>query len=256
MDWFRWGREDAFHQFEQLVHADAIAGTGEDDGHEMAVTQAVFERVADLRGGQRGFACIQVVLHDLVVDLDHLVDDVLVGFTRRGKIRVARGLEERIAHGASLRGGKIQRQAFMAEFHAQLVDQQGKVDAFDVDAIDDDDACDAAFLRMGHHRSRAMFDAVGGIDHDRDGIGGGKRGQGGSAEIGIAGRVEQMDAIAVALDGRDGRVDRMTSRLFHGIGIGNGTATFDAAHAGQRAAGVEHGFEQGGLAGSGVAGKG
>src|SRR6201991_1102010 len=48
----------------------------------------------------------------------------------------------------------------------------------------------------------------------------------------------------------------MTPGLFHRVGIGDSAATLDGAGAGERASGVEHGFEQGGLACAGVAGKG
>src|SRR3546814_7330786 len=48
------------------------------DRHQMAFTQALLEGVVQFAPGQRALAVVQVVIHHLFVDFDHLIDDLLV----------------------------------------------------------------------------------------------------------------------------------------------------------------------------------
>ena len=127
-----------------------------------------------------------------------------------------------------------------------------------VDLVDQDDAAQSARLGMFHHAFGAVADAGIRVDHDGDGFHGGQRGQGRAAEIRITRRVDQVEAHR-CLSGRlvfqtgDGAVQRMPATLFHGVVVGQGIAAFNAAGHLQGTACVQQGFEQGGLAGTGMA---
>src|SRR5690606_16837770 len=98
----------------------------------------------------------------------------------------------------------------------------------------------------------------GGIDHDRDGLSGRQRRRRGSAEGRMAGGVDQVDVhrpagSGVVVDARHGDVERMAALFLDRVVVRQRVAALDRACRLDGAAGVQQGFEQGGLAGGGVA---
>ena len=98
---------------EQL--ADAGAGLRGHEHHrdEVALAQRGFERLVQLLGAH--FALLEVFLHQLLVDLDHLVDELAVRFLDRGEVGLARGREEAVRNLGAVAGRQVEQQALLAE---------------------------------------------------------------------------------------------------------------------------------------------
>ena len=75
---------------EQFLDADAGARRDEADRHEMAFAQALFEGIVQLAAGQGLFALVEIAVHDLLVDLDDLVEDLLMRVGDAGEIASCR----------------------------------------------------------------------------------------------------------------------------------------------------------------------
>src|SRR5687768_2811351 len=98
-----WVGHQAREYLQQLFDTDAGLGGHETNRDQMAFTQRALERVVQLLRRQL-LALFQVQLHQIFIDLDHLIDDFSVrGFDRR-KIRLqlggCGGLKKTIDHGA------------------------------------------------------------------------------------------------------------------------------------------------------------
>ena len=216
----------------------------------MAFAQALLERVVQLLPGQARFAVVEVAAHDGLVDLDDLVDDVLVRGGGRREIRLTARFEKAIDHRAAPLRGQIDWQALVAELVAQRFGDTFEVDAVVVDLVDDQDAAQVALFGAFHQPPGRVRDADHRVDDDRAGFHGGHRGQGRTAEVRIAGCVDQIDMDVADVDRRDCRGHRMAAFLFHRIVVRHGRAAFDGACRLDCAAGMQQGFEQGGFAGA------
>ena len=245
-------RQQTLDEIEQGIDADPGARRDETDRHQMAFAQALFEGIMQFTAGQGLLALVEVAVHDLFVDFDDLVEDLLMGLGDAREIRLAIRLEEAVDHRIRAVRRQVDRQAFGAEFLAQFRSQRGEV-AFGVDAIDDEDPSQAARFRVVHHAPGRVLDAVGGIDDDGAGFHGGQRGDGRSAEIRIARRVDQVDVAVAVVDRDQGGLDRVLAFLFHRVEVGNRRAALDRACRLYHAAGKQQGFDQGGFAGAGMA---
>ena len=250
--------EEFLREIQQLPHAGAGARGNEAHGNEMAFAQALLERVVQRRAGQAFLAVLEIALHHLLVDLDDLVDDPLVRVGHRAEIGVAGGIEEAVDDARAPVGREIDRQALGAERVAQLLDQRAEPGGVGIDLVDDEHAAETARLRVFHHPARAVGDAGGRVDDDRHGFHRGERRQRRAAEIGEAGRVDQVHMHRRAAGGRvvggsDRGVQRMAAGLLHRIVVGHRGAAFEVACRLDRAAGMQQGFEEGGLAGARVA---
>ena len=251
-------REQFRGDVEQFLDAGAAARGDEAHRHQVAFAQALLERVVQFLALEAALAEVEVVVHHRLVDLDHLVDDLLVPVGDRAEVAVAGGLPEAVGDALAALGRQVERQHFGAEGFAQVVEQGVEFGARVVDLVDDDHPAQVARLGVLHHPARAVADAGVGIDHDRDGFHRGQRGQGGAAEIRIAGRVDQVDVDGLlagrrVVDAGDGRVDGVAALLLDRIEIGHRAAAFDRACRLDRAAGMQQGFEQDCFAGARVA---
>ena len=181
----------------------------------MPLAQRALERLVQFL--RRHFALFQVLLHQLLVDLDHLVDELAVRFVDRGEVRLALGREEAIGDLAAVARRQVERQAFLAEGLLDALEQVLAIDVLGVDLVDHDEAVEAALLRPLHEAPGHHLDAVLRIDHDRHGLHRGERGQRVAEEIRVTGRVEQVDAhlLAVRLhgEGGDGELERVLQLL-------------------------------------------
>jgi len=252
-------REQARGHVEQRGDAGAGARGSEAHRHQVALAQALFERIVQFGPGQPAFATFQVVVHDRFVDLHHLVDDALVPVGHGAEVAVAPGLAEAVHHPAAAAGGKVEGQDLGTEHLAQPLQHARRIGALGIDAVDHDRPAQAALARPLHQAARAVLDAGGGIDHDQRGFHHGQRRQRGPAEVRIAGQVDQVEMqwlpVAGAVDAGDCRVDGMAAAFLDRVEVRGGAAAFDAAGGLDRAAGLQQGFEQRGLAGAGMAGE-
>jgi len=202
---------------------------------------------------RRDLAFFEIDLHQLFVDLDHLVHELAVRFLDRGKIGLARGREEAIGYPRRAAGGEIQRQAFLAERRLDVLQQHGQVDVFCVDLVDDDQAVEAAPCRPVHEAAGHHLDAVLRVDHDGRGFDRGKRRKRVAQEIGVAGRVEQVDPAAavrpLGLEARHRELERVPEGLLARGVVAHGSAALDAAGGGDYPRAREQRLGKRGLAG-------
>jgi hypothetical protein len=80
----------------------------------VAFTQRLLERPVQLLGRELG-ALLEVEVHELLVDLDHLVDDRRVRRLHRREIGVAVGIEEAVHDILAAVRRQVDRQALLAE---------------------------------------------------------------------------------------------------------------------------------------------
>src|SRR3546814_21110198 len=85
------------------------------DRHQMAFTQALLEGVVQFAPGQRALAVVQVVIHHLFVDFDHLIDDLLVRCRNIGAVTMAIRLEETVDYRTAIARRQVDRQALRPE---------------------------------------------------------------------------------------------------------------------------------------------
>ncbi len=246
--------QQSLADFEKLLHANARTCADETDRNQVAFAQALFESVVQFLRAEVALSRIEVVPHHRFVDLHHLIENALVRLGQGGEICRALVVEEAIQHVFAALAWQVHRQALRAEFLTQCVDQRTELRAFEVDLVDDNDTRKATLRGALHHASRAVFDAVDGVDHDGDGFGGGKRGKRRAAEVRVASRVDQIDVTAAVGNAGDGAVDGMPARLFLTIRVRLRGAFIHRALRLDHAPGMEQSFEQAGLAGTSMAG--
>ena len=165
----------------------------------MTFAQRFFERCVKLV--RRDFlALLQVLRHQRLVDLDHLVDERLVRLCHRPEIGLAAGIEKAVDDALATVGGQVDRQAFAAERRAHGSERRLRVDVVGIDLVDDDQPAQLARSAPRHHPRRDHFDAGAGADHDGRSLDGVERGDRLADEVGIAGRIDQVDARARAFE--------------------------------------------------------
>ena len=177
----------------------------------MPVAQRLLERRVQLLGAD--FALLEVQLHQLFVDFDHLLDQRAVCVGHRREIRLARRIEKAIDDFLAAAGRQIDRQAFLAERALQVCEQTGQIDVLGVDLVDDDHAAQPAFARPLHHALGHHLDAVLRVDDHHGGLDRGQRVERLAEKIRIAGRVDQVD-VRVAVGEVDDRAGERVLVLF------------------------------------------
>src|SRR5690606_30840280 len=90
----------------------------------------------------------------------------------------------------------------------------------------------------------ADLDARGGVEHDHGAIDGRGGGDDLAGEVGIAGRVQDIDLVVAPLDRGDRGVDRHAALGLIGVPVGDSVAVFDSTEPGDRAGGEQHRFGQ------------
>ena len=242
-------RQQLDDDLEKLLDAGAGPRGCEDDRNEVAFAQRALEGLVQFLG--RDLAFLQVPLHQLLVDLDHLVDELAVRLLHRGEIRFARGREEAVRNLAAVCRRKVERQAFLAEALLDALEQRLQVDVLGIDLVDHDEPIEPALRRPLHEAAGHHLDAVLRVDHDRCGFHRREGGQCVAEEIGIPGRVEKVDARRLAvgfrLEARHRELQGMLQLLLQGGVIADGSAALYAAGRGDHPRGCEQRFGQAGL---------
>ena len=220
----------------------------------MALAQRQLEGIVQLFATDR-FA-VEVAGHQAFVGLDDLVADLVVGGGQRKDVRVARIVKEAVANRGAAVGGQVDRETLRTELLAQVADHGFEIEVFGVDPIDDDHPAQASLAGAPHQPARRRLDSVAGVDHDRRGFHRTHRGQGRAAEIRVARGIDELDLVAVVVDSRKRRVQRMAVLLLEGLEIRKRIALLDGSDFALRSGGEQQAFEQRSLPGAGVAEQG
>src|SRR5512146_1669372 len=78
-------RQQPLENLQQLLDARARFGRGEADRYEVALSQGLLKRVVELLRREL-LALLQIQRHELLVDLDDLVDDLRVRSRNGGEV--------------------------------------------------------------------------------------------------------------------------------------------------------------------------
>ena len=169
----------------------------------MSLAQRLLERRVQLLG--RDLALLEVELHQRFVDFHHLIDQGAMRFGDRREIRFAGGVEKTVDHALAAVGGKIDRQAFLAERGLDGAQNLLRVSVFRVNLVDDHQAAKPALRRPFHHARGDHFDACLRVDHDGSGLDCVERSDRLTDEVRKTGRVEKMHPRTIDVEMHDGR---------------------------------------------------
>ncbi len=122
------------------MNARASLCRDEADGDEVTFAQRALEGIVQLLGVEL-LALLEIERHQIVIELDHLVDDLGVrGFSRAEVRRAATRLREAIDDLGAALGRQIERQALASEHLAHLGERLLDPRLAAVDLVDDHDA--------------------------------------------------------------------------------------------------------------------
>ena len=169
----------------------------------MAFAQRLLERRMQLV--RRNLALFEIQRHQLLVDLDHLVDQRTVRVGNGREIGFAIGIEEAVDDLLSAPGGQVDRQALLAERRLDCSQHLRQVDIFGVDLVDDDEAAQLALGRPIHHSRRDHLESRLRAYDNRRRLHGVERADRLPDEIGEARRVDQVDPRVLGIDVHDRR---------------------------------------------------
>ena len=147
---------------------------------------------------------------------------------------------------------ELQRRDAGAELLLELVERALERRALAVELVDEDRARDAALLGELPRDLGLHLDAFDRGDDEQREVGGLERGGDVADEVGVAGRVEQVDLVAVELERRERERHRDPAALLLGIEVADGRAVLDPAQAGDRAGDEEQRLGQRRLPGAAV----
>ena len=253
---------------EQPVDTDRLGGRATDHRSDTGVREPGLHADGDLFLGER--AVLQVLLDQLVVRLRHGLHELLAGgicdrvelvgpfaLLRDGTARVAvrfRVQEVGDARELGLRADRqLERRHLVPERRHELIERVLERRALAIQLVHEDRAGQPRFHRELPRRFRLHLDAVDRRDDDDHRIDRSDRGSEIADEVGVAGCVQDVDLDAVPFDGRHRERDRDALALLVRIVIGDRVAVLDGAHARDGAGCVQHGLQEGGLAGAAVA---
>src|SRR5438876_204278 len=117
------------------------------------------------------------------------------------------------------------------------IDLEKQIDVGGVDFVDNDGTREISIFRGIHHATGDDLDAGDGVDDDDDGLDGRQAGDGLADQIGRAGRVDEVDALAEVIHVEDGGIDRVLVLLLFFFEVGEGGAIDDGTFAVDRAGG-------------------
>jgi len=147
------------------------------------------------------------------------------------------------------------RQALGAERFADIFVEQGQVDVLGVDFVYDDEARHVGPGGEFEQLSGVCFYAGGGRDDETSGFGGRNSFYGGSDEVRVAGRVDDVDGSAGVVSVDDSGGDGVLTVLFLVVVVADGSSIVDASEAACGAGFVEDSLSEGGFARAAVSEK-
>ena len=239
----QWARHQSREDIQQLIYARTGLRRNEAHRDQMSAAQRPLKGIMQLLGADL-LTLLQVDLHQLFVELHHLVDDLRVRGVDVGEVRrVAVRGEEAIRDRCRAGSGQIQRQTLIAEGLADLVHQRLEIDVVRINAIHDDHATELLLCCETHDASRDEFDTGLRIDNDGRSLDGRQHAHRATDEVGIAGRVEHIHENAVVFEVTDGGFQGMLELFFGCCVIRNGIAAIHAPGRSDRPRPGEQGFQ-------------
>ena len=154
--------------------------------------------------GPRLLAFFEVFFQQRHVLFDDPLDEFAVGLFDRAEVGLAAAMLQHFDHVLAAFGRQVQRDA--AEAGAQIRLQGGQVEVVGVDLVDGDQDAELAFPGPADHALGHQLDAGLRVDDDQHRVDRRQRGDGLAGEIGVAGRVHQVDAGAFVVEMGQGAV--------------------------------------------------
>jgi len=227
------------------------------------------ERVSELV--VRKLLAIEIAGQQILVGLDDRLDELLAVLAHALGLFVFRKLGDGILRTfQDLPVEQVDRGLellFFAERHvqgyyadavglAELPENLVKVGVLPIEAADDHYARRLVLLELGPDGLRADLDPGGRIDKDDRGIRDPQRGVLVAGEVGVTGRVDEVDLRALVRERREGHVDGDVALLLFRIRVEDAGAVVDLAETRRRADRMEDGLDEARLARSAVANDG
>ncbi len=132
--------------------------------------------------------------------------------------------------------GQLEGNALLAEHRLELAQRLEEVGVLAVHAVDEDQAGEVALVGEGPGVLGADLDAGGGADDDEGGVGGAQARLHLPHEVGVAGRVDDVELLPLPLAGEEGEVDADLALVLVGVEVGDGGAVVHAAQPADSAA--------------------
>ena len=239
-----------------LVHqrpeADAAQRAHRQHRHDVAGGHRRGQRGRHTLAGQLGVREVQ--LEQLVVGLGDRLDQLLAArLDGRGELFGDRARAAVVAHprlpadevdDVSEAVASADRDRERHDLHAEALAQRGQhlleVRVLAVHARDRHEARQRARVGLLPRHLGAALDARGGVDGDDGGVGGRRAAHHLADEVEVAGRVDEVDAVALPLERQRRQRDRVGPPVLFLVEVGDGVAVLDAAEAVDRARGEQH----------------
>ena len=254
----------------QPVDADHLGGGPAGDGEDAGLGDALGQRLLQLGGGDglalqvalgevvvgHHDALDQVVAH-LVLALGHVVGDLALG-----------GLAPLVEHGAVgeqvgdapearlLADGQLEGRHAGPELVAELVEGAVEAGPLPVELVDEEHAGQAPLGGQPPGRLGLDLDTLHRADHDHGQVGHVEGGLEVGDEVGVAGGVEEVDLVALELEGGEGQRQGDATLHLLRVEVGGGGAVLHPALAADGAGAEQQGLGQARLARSTVADEG
>ena len=146
------------------VDAGAGLRRGEAHRNQVALAQRLLERRMQLLGREL-LALLEVERHQLLVDLDHLVDErASARPSTDEKSASPSGLKKQSTTSLPPCAGRLIGRHSLPKTLLDAREQAGQIDVVGVDLVDDDHAAQPALGRGAHHALGVQLDAVLGVD--------------------------------------------------------------------------------------------
>ncbi len=255
-------RSDTADEVGELVGADRAGGRSAQHRECERSLDRFVEQPLELLGRRLGAG--EIVGEEVVVELDHVLDEVLVfhafGFDELvghlDRLGVAGVVHERVvcqqvgdAVEARLRADwQLGRIGVRTEHLADLGERPVERRPLAVEFVDEHQARDAEFGCAAPQHDVLRLHAGHSVDHEHGQIGDAEAEDRLAAEVRVAGRVDQVDAMAVPIERGDRQRDRLLPRPFLGIVIHHGRSSLDRARPGDHPCPEEQRLGKGRLA--------
>ncbi len=260
-------RTDLHEEVGQPVDAHLRGGRAADDREHAGRLDAERERVLELL--EAGHVALEVALEQRVVGDDDALHQVVVHLVLqrlhvvRDRLGVGdaalvdvRGVGEEVGDATEVRlraDRQLQRCHAGSEPVAELVERALEAGPLAVELVDEDHPRHAQPGGLAPHRLGLHLHAVDRAHHEHREVDDPQRGTDVAEEVGVAGRVDQVDLVALPLEGRHRERQRDAAALLLGIVVAHRGAVFHPPQPVDRAGAVEQGLHERRLARAPVA---
>ena len=123
----------------------------------MALTQCLLEGLMQLF--RVNLALVEIHFHQLLIDLNNLINDLCVGLLNGGEDSAAGRIEKTIDHRLTAIARQIYGQTLPAKRLANILEQRRQIHIMGIDLIDNYHAAEFAVSRTLHHALGHHLDA-------------------------------------------------------------------------------------------------